>query len=76
MLYLMVHGHGEVIRVLLLSLELGIPDLPSFLQMTRERERRISRQNRSRSLPSTPIHVKSRVGREESLDPRAPPLGD
>ena len=51
MLYLRVHDHGEVIRVLLLSLEFGIPDLPSFLQMTRERERgKFLIKNRSRSL--------------------------
>ena len=38
MLHPVVHGQGEVIRVLLVSLELGRSNLPSFLQVTRERE--------------------------------------
>ena len=38
MLHLMVHGQGEVIRVLLVSLELERPNIPSFLQVTREEE--------------------------------------
>ena len=39
MLHLRVHGKGEVIRVLLVSLEFGRPNLSSFLQVPRERER-------------------------------------
>ena len=38
MLHMRVHGHGEVIRVLFLSLELGRTNLRSFLQVPRERE--------------------------------------
>ena len=39
MLHLRVHGKGEVIRVLLVSLETLFSSFPSFLQVTRERER-------------------------------------
>ena len=38
MLHLRVQGQGEVIRVLLLPLEPGRTNLPSFLQVPRERE--------------------------------------
>ena len=69
MLHLRVQGQGEVIRVLLLPLELGRTNLPSFLQVPREREEEA-------------FLVKPRVagtddpkfhGMEEGhLDPRAP----
>ena len=55
MLHLRVHGQGEVIRVLLVSLELGRPNFPYFLQVPRERE-------------GEAFHIKQKEGRLS--DPR------
>ena len=59
MLHLRVQGQGEVIRVLLLPLELERTNLPSSLQVPRERER-------------DPLYVENRSGTGETrhLDPR------
>ena len=65
MLHLRVHGQGEVIRVLLVSLELGRPNLPSFLQVPREREGD-SFHVKTEIEGGTPIRVKQKG----CLDPR------
>ena len=60
MLHLRVHGHGEVIRVLLISLELGRTNLPSFLQVPREREGEAF--HVETEAEGTPIRVKQKGG--------------
>ena len=59
MLHLRVQGQGEVIRVLLLPLELGRTNLPSSLQVPRERE-------------GDQLYVKTEAegGKYRHLDPR------
>ena len=59
MLHLRVHGKGEVIRVLLVSLELGRPNLPSFLQVPREREGEALHVE-TEAEEGTPIRVKQK----------------
>ena len=61
MLHLRVHGQGEVIRVLLVSLELGRPNLPSFLQGPREREGEALHVE-TEVEEGTPIRVKQKRG--------------
>ena len=60
MLHLRVHGHGEVIRVLLISLELGRTNLPSFLQVPREREGEAFSSKTEAEEGGTPIRVKQK----------------
>ena len=61
--------------MLLLSWELGIPDLPSFLQMTRERERRNPRQKTEAEASLHPDPRETAGGGGRASRSARPPFG-